>query len=142
MTSATISDVFNAPAKAVFKVVSDYSRYPEILPEVKRISIIDSGPDKKLVEYELQVIKTFRYQLMTYEKPYSEISWKLHSGDLFKENWGKWTFRDLPDGKCQVDYNINIKLTLFVPGMIEKKLVEVNLPTMMRAFKEQVEGIA
>jgi ribosome-associated toxin RatA of RatAB toxin-antitoxin module len=61
---------------------------------------------------------------------------------LFKDNFGKWTFREQPDGTTKVEYEINVKFNLFVPGMIEKKLIEVNLPSMMRAFKEQAEGVA
>ncbi|MDZ4676888.1 MAG: SRPBCC family protein [Oligoflexia bacterium] len=140
MAQASVSEVFNASVKACFQAVSDYSNYPSFLSDVKRISVIDSSPDKKLIEYELQIIKSFRYQLWTFEKPFSEISWKFHSGDLFKENQGKWTFKDLGEGRTQVDYNITAKFTLFVPGMIEKKLIEVNLPTMMKAFKQKAEA--
>jgi coenzyme Q-binding protein COQ10 len=140
MAQASISEIFNAPQKASFQAVADYSNYPSFLDDVKRISIIDGSADKKLVEYELQIIKSFRYQLWTFEKPFSEISWKFHSGDLFKENFGKWSFKDLGDGRTQVDYNITAKFNLFVPGMIEKKVVEVNLPKMMNAFKQRAES--
>lgn len=140
MGKASISEVFNAPAKAIFNVITDYGRYPEFLPEVKRVSVIDSKPEKKLVEFELQIVKTFRYQLWLIEKPYFEVSWKFHTGDIFKENSGHWKLKELEDGKTQVEYEIMAKFGLFVPGMIEKKLIEVNLPSMMKAYRERIEG--
>jgi coenzyme Q-binding protein COQ10 len=140
MAQAAISEIFNAPPKAVFSVVADFGHYPEFISDVKRVSIIDTQGDKKLVEYEISIIKTFRYQIWTTEKPYSEISWKFHTGDLFKDNFGKWTFKELEGGRTSVEYSISAKFNLFVPGMIEKKLIEVNLPSMMKAFKQRVEG--
>ncbi len=141
MSEAKVSETVNVASKVAFGVVSDYGRYPEFLPDVKRVSIIDSQPDKKLVEFEIQVIKNFRYQLWLIEKPFVEITWKLHSGDMFKENSGSWHFKDLEGGKTQIDYHISAKLGLFMPGMIEKKLIEINLPTMMRSYKERMEGL-
>ena len=37
MPGATRSIVFNAPIEKCFEVISDYERYPEFLPEVKKI---------------------------------------------------------------------------------------------------------
>ena len=96
------------------------------------------------MEFEIQVIKSFRYQLWLFEKPFTEVSWKFHSGDLFKENNGGWKFKDLGDGRTQADYKISAKLGLFMPGlgMIEKKLIEVNFPSMMKSYKARVEAHA
>lgn len=142
MGKAAISDVFDVPSKKVFQAVTDYSHYSDFLSDVKRVSIIDSSQEnKKLVEFEINVVKTFRYQVLLTEEPYHRVSWKFHTGDLFKENTGIWTFKDREDGKCDVEYSLEAKFGMFVPGMIEKKLIEVNLPTMMKAFKERAESL-
>jgi ribosome-associated toxin RatA of RatAB toxin-antitoxin module len=141
MGQASTSEIFNAPVETVFKVLSDYNNYPKVLSDVKRASILESGPDKKLVEFEINVIKTFRYQLWLFEKPSEELSWRFHSGELFKENTGSWKLKSLGDGRTHVDYTITAKFGVFVPGMIEKKLIEVNLPTMMKSFRSAIEGL-
>jgi ribosome-associated toxin RatA of RatAB toxin-antitoxin module len=141
MANAKTSEIFNASIERVYKVLSDYGAYPDFLPEVKRASILESGSEKKLVEFEVSVIKTFRYQLWFQEIPNSQVAWKFHSGEVFKENSGVWTLKDLGDGKTRADYEINAKFGLFVPGMIEKKLIEVNFPIMMKAFKKQIETL-
>src|SRR6266576_2862758 len=137
MGQATISEVFNAPINRVFQVVADYSKYPEFMSDVKRVSVIESGPEKKLVEFELQILKTFRYQLWMFEKLNEEVSWKFHTGEIFKENTGSWKLTDV-GGKTRADYSLTAKFGVFVPGMIEKKLIEVNLPSMMKAFKQRI----
>src|ERR1039457_5579343 len=140
MAHAKTNENFNAPIEKVFKVISDYSSYPKFLNDVKRVSIIDDKGDKKLVEFELQMMKSFRYQLWLTEKHNEEVSWKFHTGDVFKENSGHWRLKDLGDGKTEVHYEISAKFGLLVPGMIEKKLIEVNLPSMMRVYKERAES--
>jgi ribosome-associated toxin RatA of RatAB toxin-antitoxin module len=141
MGKANISGVFKAPIKKVFEVVSDYSKYPEFLPEVKRVSIIDaSQPERKLVEMELSVIKSFRYQVWITSKPFTEVQWKFHSGDLFKDNTGGWRLKDLGDGTTHVEYYLEVKFGLFVPGMIEKALIEVNLPGMLESYRKRCES--
>ena len=95
MGQANTSGTFNAPIDKVYKVLADYSSYPQFMPEVKKVSILESSPEKKLVEYELQIIKTFRYQIWLFEKPNSEITWKFHTGEIFKENSGFWKLTDL-----------------------------------------------
>jgi coenzyme Q-binding protein COQ10 len=141
MGQASISEIINAPEKKVFEVVTDFSKYPEFLSDVKRVSILDQQPGKKLVEFEISIIKSFRYQLMITEKPYNEVSWVFHTGDLFKENNGLWKMKDGGEGKTQVEYSLTARFNMFVPGMIEKKLIEVNMPSMMKAFKERVESL-
>jgi ribosome-associated toxin RatA of RatAB toxin-antitoxin module len=139
MGQAKTKEIFNAPMDRVFKVVTDYNSYPTFMSDVKRTSIIESTAEKKLVEFEIQIIKTFRYQLWLMEAPLEEVSWKFHSGELFKENSGGWKLKDLGGGKTEAEYSINAKFGIFVPGMIEKKLIEVNLPSMMAAFKKKIE---
>jgi coenzyme Q-binding protein COQ10 len=141
MAKAKTSEIFNGSLKRVYEVLSDYSKYPEFLPEVKRASVLESGPEKKLVEFEVQVIKTFRYQLWFLEIPNKEVTWKFHSGEIFKDNSGSWKLKDVGKGQTRADYEIEAKFGMFVPGMIEKKLIEVNFPIMMKAFKARVEDL-
>ncbi len=141
MAQATTQEIFNAPIAKVFGVLSDYSNYPQFMSDVKRVSIIESSGSKKLVEFELQIIKTFRYQLWLMETAPTEVAWKFHTGEIFKENSGSWKLTDTGDGKTKADYNISAKFGVFVPGMIEKKMIEVNLPMMMNSFKKRIESV-
>ena len=140
MGQATTSGIFNATIDKTFKVIADFSSYPQFMPEVKRVSVIETTGEKKLVEWELSIIKTFRYQLWMFEKPNTEVTWKFHTGEIFKENSGSWKLTDLGNGTTKADYDLTAKFGVFVPGMIEKKLISSNLPTMMKQFKDRIEG--
>jgi coenzyme Q-binding protein COQ10 len=140
MGKASTTAIFEAPIEKAFKIISDYSNYPQFMSDVKRVSIIESSAEKKLVEFELQIIKTFRYQLWMTEVANSEVTWRFHSGEIFKANSGSWNLKDLEGGRTQAEYTIDAKFGIFVPGMIEKKLIEVNLPVMMKAFKTKIEA--
>jgi len=140
MAKASISETFNAPIKKVFQTITDYSHYPEFLSDVKRISIIDdTNPKAKLVEFELSLIKTFRYQVIMTEEPNHRLSWRFHSGDIFKTNTGQWTLKEIEPEKTLAEYSLEVGFGVFVPGMIANKLIEVSLPSMIKAFKERVE---
>src|ERR1700722_2873942 len=137
MGQPAASGIFNATIDKTFKVIADFSSYPQFMPEVKRVSVIETTGEKKLVEWELSIIKTFRYQLWMFEKPNTEVTWKFHTGEIFKENSGSWKLTDLGNGTTKADYDLTAKFGVFVPGMIEKKLISSNLPTMMKQFKER-----
>lgn len=141
MGKATTTATFEAPIETVFKVITDYSGYPQFMSDVKRVSVIESNDEKKLVEFELHIIKTFRYQLWMTETPNTEVAWRFHAGEIFKDNSGSWKLKDLGGKKTLGEYTLDAKFGIFVPGMIEKKLIEVNLPTMMKAFKTRIEGL-
>src|SRR5580698_9650937 len=99
MGLATTTEIFNAPVETAFKVISDYGSYPQFMTDVKRVSIIEASTEKKLVEFELQIIKSIRYQLWMTEVANSEVTWRFHSGEMFKENSGSWKLKDLGGNK-------------------------------------------
>lgn len=141
MSEASTSCVFNTPVNNVFKVIADYSQYPKFLSEVKGVKIVEAHENKKLVEFEVQILKTFKYQLWLNEMPPQEITWTFHGGDIFKDNFGSWKLKDLGNGKTEAHYTISAKFSMFVPGMIEKKVIQSNLPSMIKSFKEKIEAM-
>src|ERR1700677_2120775 len=101
MGKATTTATFEAPIEKAFKVISDYGSYPQFMSDVKRVSVIESSAEKKLVEFELQIIKSIRYQLWMTEVPNTDVAWRFHSGEMFKENSGFWKLKDLGDGRTE-----------------------------------------
>ena len=70
------------------------------------------------------------------------MSWSLVSGDMMKVNNGKWTLKDV-GGKTEVTYSLEVELKGFLPGlgMIEKTLVNTNLPLTMKAFGKKAASL-
>ncbi len=137
MASGGTTDVFNCTPEQFFKIISDYEKYSEFLQEVKQAKILKTEGTRKLVEYQVQVIKSFKYTLWMTEKEDSMVSWEFAGGDLFKTSNGHWKI-EAEGGKTRGIYHVDATFNLFVPGPIAKTLVNVNLPNMISSYHKRV----
>lgn len=140
MAEAQTTELFNCTVDELYKIVSDYEKYPEFLNEVRECKVIKSEGNKKLVEFTVTVIKDFKYRLWMTEEAPSKISWVFESGDIFKVSNGSWNLKD-EAGKTRATYAVEAKFNLFVPGPIAKALVSVNLPNMISSYHKRVKEI-
>lgn len=140
MASAQTAEVFNCSVEQFYKIISDYEKYPEFLKEVTKTKVVQTSGNKKLVEFEVSVIKSFKYSLWLTENSPKEVSWELASGDMFKTSVGSWKLKE-EAGKCRATYFIDATFNLFVPGPIAKALVNVNLPAMMSSYHKRVADL-
>lgn len=138
MAAASTTETFPCTPEQFFSIVSDYEKYPEFLNEVKGCKVLETKGDKKLVEFQVSVVKTFTYRLWMTEEKNKRISWTLDSGDIFKTSIGSWDLEDT-GGKTKAKYAVDATFKVFVPGPIAKALVNVNLPNMMKAYHERVK---
>jgi len=139
MAAAETTETFPCTVDQFFSIVSDYEKYPEFLSEVKTCRVIETKGPKKLVEFQVAVIKTFTYRLWITETPGQGISWTLDSGDIFKTSTGSWDLQNV-SGKTKAHYKVDATFKVFVPGPVAKALVNVNLPNMMRAYQSRVSA--
>ena len=137
MAAATTSEVFPCTPDQFFAIISDYPKYPEFLSEVKGCKVLEAREDKKLVEFQVSVIKIFTYRLWMKEVAGKSVSWTLESGDLFKTSIGSWQLEAQGKGTKAI-YSVDATFKIFVPGPVAKALVNVNLPNMMKAYHERV----
>jgi len=140
MASASVTDVFNCSVVEFYKIISDYEKYPQFLSEVKASNIIESQGNRKLVEFQVSVIKTFKYSLWITEDEPKGLNWVFGGGDIFKQLDGSWKLTD-EAGRTRADYAIEAKMGMFVPGPIAKGLIEVNLPNMVSSYHKRVKEL-
>ena len=133
------TEVFNCTPDEFYAIVTDYEKYPEFLQEVKDCKVVKKDGDRQLVEYQVSVIKTFKYQLWMTHAPHV-VSWTFAGGDIFKTNSGSWKIEDQA-GKAKVTYAVDATFGVFVPGMIAKTLLNVNLPAMMSAYHKRIKDL-
>lgn len=139
MAAAATSETFPCTSEQFFNLISDYEKYPEFLSEVRSVKVLETKGNKKLVEFNVAVIKSFSYRLWISEEKNKRIAWTLDSGDLFKTSVGSWDLQET-DGKTVAQYAVEATFKVFVPGPIAKALVNVNLPNMMRAYQNRVKA--
>lgn len=140
MASANTKEVFNCTTEEFFKIVSDYEKYPQFLPEVKSVKIIKTSGDTKEMEYHVSLIKTFKYKLRAKQVKNESVNFEFIGGDVFKTMKGSWKLTD-QGGKCAVDYNVEATFGLLVPESMAKPLVSANLPMMISNFKKRIKEV-
>lgn len=140
MAKASTTEVFNCTPEQFYKIIADYEKYHEFLPEVKQCKVLKSEGHRKLVEYNVQVMKSFKYSLWMTENAPTSITWEFASGDIFKTSVGSWKLEN-EAGKTRATYSVEATFSMFVPGPIANALVSVNLPNMISSYHKRVKQL-
>lgn len=141
MAKASTTELFNCTCDQLYKIVTDYSKYPEFLQEVKSCKVTKTEGSKKLVEYKVSLIKSFSYNLWMSEDPKNfKVTWEFASGDIFKTMKGAWILKE-EAGKCRATYEVEATFGILVPGPIANAAVSVNLPNMISAYHKRIKQV-
>src|SRR5437870_11495938 len=138
MAQASRSVTVNVPPEKMFDVIQDYEKYPEFLPEVKKVKVEAGQGSIKEVTYTVDIkAKVITYTLKhTAEKP-NKLTWTMIKGEMMKGNDGSWVLKPAAGGGTEATYTIDLKLSSLVPGFIEKALAEQSLPGLLTNFKNR-----
>lgn len=123
--------------ESFYSAISDFENYHRFLPEVLASKI--ESQDPLLVQFEIELVKKFQYTLEFKCEAPTLVTWKLISSNFFKKNEGAWSLKSLSPQEVDVHYELNIEMGFFVPGMVTKKLTELNLPIMFKNFEEEAK---
>lgn len=143
MAQASKTVTVNVSPEKLFDVISDYEKYPEFLPEVKKVKVEGGQGSIKEVTYTVDIkAKVINYTLKhTAERP-AKLSWTMVKGEMMKGNDGAWTLKPgAQPGTTEATYTIDLKLSSLVPGFIEKALAEQQLPGLLSNFKARAEKL-
>jgi ribosome-associated toxin RatA of RatAB toxin-antitoxin module len=141
MAKAERSVVIEAPPDKVFAVIEDFEKYPEFLPEVKKVKVEPGPGGAKDVTYTIDLkAKQITYTLRHTAQPPQELRWSFVRGEMMKGNDGAWVLQPVPQG-TQATYKIDLKLGALVPSMIERMLAEQSLPGLLQNFKKRIESM-
>lgn len=142
MARAERTETFDVPADKFYQAIIDYKGYPDFVDGVESTNVSNESESGATVTMNLNLIKKISYTIKLNHKPNQEVNWSLVSGDMMKVNNGKWTLKDL-GGKTEVTYSLEVELKGFLPGlgMIEKTLVNTNLPLTMKAFAKRAASL-
>lgn len=140
MAGAQRSITFNAPVEKCWSVISDYERYPDFLPEVKKIRTMNRRGSEVDVQYEAEVVKVIKYTVHMKEEGPKKLSWSFIDGEFMKDNKGGWDLEDLGNGTTKATYNIAVELGMLVPKAIVNALVDTQLPKLLENFKKRIEA--
>lgn len=143
MAQATRTETYDVPASKFYQAIVDYKGYAGTIPGVESIEVQNESAEGATVKFNINLIKKISYTLKLVHKKDQQVDWSLVTGDYMKTNNGKWILKDLGNGKTEVTYSLEIEVKGFIPGlsMIEKGLVQTNLPITMQAFGKKAAGL-
>jgi ribosome-associated toxin RatA of RatAB toxin-antitoxin module len=132
-----------APARAVYELAKDQERFPQFMPDVETVSVVERHADhwitrwKTLVEEApIEWIEEDRFN-----DDALRIDYKLIEGDLDKFE-GAWTFEER-DGMTRVvlgvDYDFGVPTLAELIGPTLEKKVKENSEMMLAALKAEAE---
>lgn len=139
MAGAQRTITINATVEKCWSVISDYERYPEFLPEVKKIRTFNRRGAEVDVQYEAEVVKVIKYTVHMKEEAPRKLSWSFIDGEFMKDNKGGWVLEDAGEGKTKATYNIAVEVGMLVPKTIINALVDTQLPKLLENFKKRIE---
>lgn len=140
MAGAQRTITINATVEKCWSVISDYERYPEFLPEVKKIRTLNRRGAEVDVQYEAEVVKVIKYTVHMKEEGPKKLSWSFIDGEFMKDNKGGWVLEDAGNGTTKATYNIAVEVGMLVPKTIVNALVDTQLPRLLENFKKRIES--
>lgn len=131
-------------ARQMYDLVADVARYPDFLPwtTAARIRSLTPGPDgSEVMEADLVIsFKVFREKFgsrVTLWPDRGRIDTEYLDGP-FRFLKSGWSFRDLPDGGCEVDFHVDFEFR----NAILQKVIGVVFDEAMRRVVRAFEGRA
>jgi coenzyme Q-binding protein COQ10 len=133
-----------APARVVYELAKDQGRFPEFMPDVESVSILERHP-----EFVLSRWKTLVEEApieWTEEDRFDDVNlridYRLLEGDLDKFE-GSWTFRESAGEthvQLGVDYDFGVPTLAELIGPTLERKVRENSEMMLAALKKEAEA--
>lgn len=140
--------LIHAPPEAVYAIARDAERFPDFMPEVQRITVLEASPDgrRQVVEW-VGLIPTFRLTVKWTEEDLWDdeertCRFTQVKGD-FTRYGGAWRF--VPEGtgtrfESEVDYDLDIPTVgPLIRGLVRKIMTD-NVDRLQAAIKRRAEG--
>lgn len=141
--SSTSFESFVSPDE-LRAVVLDVERYPEFLPEVKRVVVQSRSTDGFVatffVEVKVSSIEVKTEYTVRYKLGAREVTWALEASPTMSKNEGKWRFEELKDGETKAFYEAELETTLPIAPELQKIFADNELPRMMQRFRDRAEA--
>lgn len=139
------SGTVKAPPGEVWKVLTDYEKMPEFVPDLDVAKVLSRNGNKVVLQQAgvarfLFLRRDIRLVVHISEEPTSSIDINLVSGDM-KAYSCRWEITALPDGAgSRIDYSGKLVPKFYVPGMLGSNLIKRDIERMMAAVLKRIDG--
>jgi ribosome-associated toxin RatA of RatAB toxin-antitoxin module len=136
-------EVAAAPG-AVWRILTDYERMAEFVPDLHRTRVISRSGDEAVIEQfgEARLLflrREIRLVVQVREQPISQIDISLVDGDM-KVYRCTWKLVPVPEtGGTRVFYSGTVAPKFYVPGMLGSNLIRGDIEAMMTAVMKRLD---
>jgi carbon monoxide dehydrogenase subunit G len=143
--TSTQSISIDATPDRIAKVICDFPRYPEWLPSVKKIEVVEEYEDgyASQVRFVLDAgVVADDYTLQyEYAEDISRIEWHLVApSKMQKRQDGSYDIVDNGDGTSTVTYTLSVDLSMAMLGMFKRKAEKAIMDMALKELKRRVEA--
>lgn len=139
--SVSDSTTINAPAAAVFEVITDLESYPdwvEGMLEAEILSTDDEGrPEQARFKVDARVAEVTYTLQYRYEG--HDVTWTLVEGETVSQLDGAYELTD-NGSRTEVRYSLEADVDMPVPGFLKKRATKTILDQGLRGLKQQAES--
>ncbi|WP_426194662.1 SRPBCC family protein [Massilia sp. DWR3-1-1] len=133
---ASSGTVAATPA-AVWRILTDYNRMAEYVPDLKSARVVAREGDKVTIEQHgaarlLFFSRDIHLVVQVHEQAPNRLDVSLVDGDM-KVYRCSWELTPLADGGTRLVYHATIEPKFYVPGMVGASLVRQDIARMMAA---------
>lgn len=125
-------------------VILAVEKYPEFLPEVKRVDVTERSEGALLatfyVELKVSGVEVKTEYTVRYTVGKDVISWTLVSSPTLSKNEGSWRLEETADGETKAFYEAELITTLPIAPELQKLIADQELPKMMQRFRDRAEA--
>lgn len=140
----TASGAVNASPAAVWKILTDYDRMAEFVPDLKTTKVLSRSGNKVVVEqYGVARFLFFKRSIHlvvnVLEEPMTSIEIGLVNGDM-KVYACRWELVPVPEtGGTRILYSGKLVPKFYVPGMLGANIIRSDIERMMKAVLERLD---
>jgi ribosome-associated toxin RatA of RatAB toxin-antitoxin module len=142
--SITTTITIDAPAHAVYQLAKDQERFPEFMPDVASVTVVERQPDRVLTQWKT-LIEDAPIEWLEedrFDDAAARIDYRLIEGDL-ETFEGTWTFEPVPGGTLvtlDVTYDFGVPTLAALIGPTLERKVRENAEMMLAALKSEAES--
>jgi ribosome-associated toxin RatA of RatAB toxin-antitoxin module len=144
VASVEASTVIRAPLERVYALAKDVERFPEFMPDLESVRIVEQRPAVTVTEWVgvVQGRKIRWVEEDVWDDARHLCVFRQRSGD-FTRYEGEWQFGATPEGtrtSMRVDFELDIPLAGPLLSNLVRFLMRKNCESMLAALKGRVEG--
>jgi coenzyme Q-binding protein COQ10 len=138
------SIVVDAPARDVYELAKDQERFPEFMPDVDTVTVVERHPDRVLSRWKT-LIEDAPIEWLEedrFDDAATRIDYRLLEGDLDQFE-GSWRFETTTGGTLvtlDVTYDFGVPALAELIGPTLEKKVRENADMMLAALTRQAEA--